>query len=174
MAVVITMATAESESKTHHWRCINRPDINRGRIDDRGCLIDHRGLLHNHRLLDNDLLRSGRDHLRRLLHHDLLRLLINHLGGLLHHHWCWRHINRMRPHRFRNDNSCADSPDHPGGDCAPAVRLRARDARAEQSHCCHCYQGLFHTFSFVLLAWTESMLDYSGAGGTARIRDSYE
>ena len=154
MSVVI-MTTAESKSKSHHGWCVNGSDINGSRVDDRRGCIHNRGLLHQDRLLNHDLLRSSGHDLGRLLPEDWLRLLIDHLRRLLHHYRCRCDVNRVRSQRFRDDNSCSNPPDHPGGNCGAvaAMRLRSRNTRAKQSHCCHCYQGLFHTFFSLLFCW---------------------
>ena len=56
---VIMAAMAECKSKADDRRCVNRPDVNRGRINNRCGRIHHRGLLDHDGLLNYDLLRGS-------------------------------------------------------------------------------------------------------------------
>jgi len=122
--------------------------------------------LDHHGLLNDDGLGNRCNGLDGLLNDDLLDGLLNK-HGLLNDHWRGSNVNGLRLERFGQEQTSSDAGDHACGDCGPVatVGLRARDGRAEQSEGCDCDQGLLHTFSFVLLAWTESMIDYSEAGG---------
>src|SRR5687767_8390706 len=182
---MMIMTVAERKSDANHG---SRSNVHRSRVNNRcrihyGRRLDNYGLLHIRRLRIN----YGLD--RLLDNGGLLHVLDDYRSWLLHHDWCRGHINgccvyRSRFQSLRNDHSRAYSGKCRSGDGysimpmvpvvpVPPSGFGARSICSEKSQCCHCYQGLFHKhLSFVLLAWTESMLDYSASSSELRLRQS--